>query len=84
MNSMKKLGMCKSGPICEHPVAYLGFHIPKGFIATCTTANSHNPTKWLPPNCVLFLAVYGITRNTGRKCKKIVPTNMLASQKGGK
>lgn len=84
MNSMKKLGMCKSGPICQHPVAYLGFHIPKGFIETCTTANSYNPTKWLPQNCVLSLAVHGITCNTGTNCQKIVSTKMLAGQKGGK
>ena len=38
MNSMKKLGMYNSGPICQYLRAYLGFHIPKGFIGTCTTA----------------------------------------------
>lgn len=81
---MKKLGMYNSGPICQYPRAYLGFHIPKGFIGTCTTANSHNPTKWLPQNCVLSLAAHGITHNTGIKCKKIVPKNMLAGPKGGK
>ena len=84
IKSIKKLGMYNSGPICQYPRAYLGFHIPKGFIGTCTTANSHNPTKWLPQNCVLSLAVHGITHNTGIKCKKIVPKNMLAGPKGGK
>lgn len=84
MNSMKKLGMYNSGPICQHPRAYLGFHIPKGFIGNRTTANSHNPTKWLPQNCVLSLAVHRITHNTGIKCKKIVPKTMLAGPKGGK
>ena len=84
MKSMKKLGMYNSGPICQYPRAYLGFHIPKGFIGSRTTAISYNPTKWLPQNCVLSLAVHGITCNTGGKCKKIVPTNMLAGPKGGK
>ena len=38
MKSMKKLGRYNSGPICQYPRAYLGFHIPKGFIGTGTTA----------------------------------------------
>ena len=83
MNSMKKLGMYNSGPICQHPRAYLGFHIPKGFIGNRTTANSHNPTKWLPQNCVLSLAVHRITHNTGIKCKKIVPKKHASWPKRG-
>lgn len=83
MKSMKKLGMYNSGPICQHPRAYLGFHIPKGFIGNRTTANSHNPTKWLPQNCVLSLAVHRITHNTGIKCKKIVPKKHASWPKRG-
>ena len=84
MKSMKKLGMYNSGPICQYPRAYLGFHIPKGFIGTCTTAKFKTQQNDYPQNCVLLLAVHGITHNTGIKCKKIVPKNMLAGPKGGK
>lgn len=88
MNSMKKLGiMCKIGPIWHHLVAYLGFRIPKtcnieeGFIGACNTADSYNPTKLLPQNCVLLLAVHGIIHNTGITCKqKTVLANMLSGQ----